>query len=132
MALRITALAATLVITMSACGTTDPDTNIRIQGSVSAAVDVSPIVGAEVSVRKMELTSDTHIVAAWTDSEGGYSLSFVEEEFCPEWLLKIRVSKEGFRTKDYTRSGYNLGNDPTYIRCTEETQTIDFQLEREP
>jgi len=130
MALRNTALLATLVITTSACGT--PDTNIRIQGSVSAAADGSPIVDALVSVRKMELSSDTPIVGAWTDSRGEYSLSFVEEEFCPESLLKIRASKEGFQTKEYTWGGYNQGRDPAYIRCTEETQNIDFQLEREP
>ena len=122
-----------LALAVVACGLfTDPDTTIRVRGTVTAAADGSPIGGAAIAVYKMDWSTDSFIVGTGTDNLGHYSLSFVEEEFCPVSLFKIRARATGFQTVEYTTMGCRLGNDPTHIRCTEETQTIDFQLEQAP
>ena len=80
----------------------------------------------------MNWSTDSFIVGTSTDSRGHYSLSFVEQEYRPESLLKITASADGFQTLEYTRLGVGLGSDPTHIRCTEETHVIDFQHKRQP
>ncbi len=120
-----------LALAVLACGgPQEPtDTTIQVKGTVAAASDGSPIVGAEITVHKLD--------HAWyevrllrrtlTDSLGHYSVEFVWPPPCDEYF-KIEATASGFLSTFYTRLRYNLGRAPTYIRCTEETQTIDFQL----
>jgi hypothetical protein len=125
-----------LALAVAACevltGPDYPDTTIRVSGTVVAAGDGSPIVGTEIVVYMQRLEYQEFMAGAQTDSLGHYSLSYVEEGYCPEVLIGIRASATGFQTVDYTHWGYEYGNDPTHIRCTEETQTVDFQLEQAP
>ena len=98
------------------------EVTLRVQGTVTAAADGSPIAGATVSVEKQEGFTRRSLWRAWTDNQGDYSLSFVLTGSCLEGQLRILASAEGFRSQ------FNRFRDP--FRCTEEVQTFDFQLER--
>lgn len=118
-------------------GTTEPDTTIQVQGTVTAADDGSPITGAsvEVFVPGFGFGPTEVRTRVQTNNQGDYSLSFIEMGFCPESLFRISVSAQGFQS--VTQSSHSVfianlfvGPDTTHVRCTNEQQTIDFQLMR--
>ena len=129
---RAIVLLATLTLTsLNACELfTGPDVTIQVQGTVTAADDGSPIAAAVMVTGGCMFSCTPHMYAyTTTDDSGRYSLSFATGEECAEgnFLIQsgIEVSAEGFLLTDLWSPG-----DP-HIRCTEEIQTFDFQLERE-
>ena len=126
---------AALVVFITGCGLTGPsDTVISVEGSVTDVRDGSPISGAVVSAGIMRLTSDLTYVETVSDEAGRYSLSFIEEGYCPELLFWLTGSAEGYGEGRVTKRWVEYGLAPagaTHIRCTEERQTIDLRLERE-
>ena len=126
---RAVVLLATLFV-CAAC-TTEPETTIQVQGTVTARDDGSPIVGATVTVSETSLTSSRLLARVETNNQGGYSLSFIETGVCPERpesLLIIFAEAQSFQLMTF---GFGDAPDATRVRCTDEPQTIDFQLERE-
>ena len=100
-----------------------------MQGTVTAADDGSPIFRADVRVRKALFSKSQRLADVQTNNQGDYSLSFIEMGFCPEGLLSISASARGFQSMAF---GGLLGEpDEPQVRCTDEPQTVDFQLERE-
>jgi hypothetical protein len=82
----------------------------------------------------MRLTSDVTYVETVSDEAGRYSLSFIEEGYCPELLFWITGSAEGYGEGRVTKRRVEHGSAPagaTHIRCTEELQVINLGLERE-
>jgi hypothetical protein len=126
---------AVLVVFLTGCGLTGPsDTVISVEGTVTDVQDGSPIWGATVSAGIMRLTSDVTYVETVSDEAGRYSLSFIEEGYCPELLFWLTGAAEGYREGRVTKRLVEHGSAPagaTHIRCTEELQTIDLRLERE-
>ena len=116
---RVSVCLVTLFV-CAACSVVEPETTIQVQGTVTAADDGSPIAGATVQVSKFLSDQTTQVQ---TNNQGDYSLSFTG--CSPESLLFILASADGFR---YLFLG---SYQDTGVRCTEELQTIDFQLERE-
>ncbi len=117
------------LVTLFVCAacSTEPETTIQVQGTVTAADDGSPIVGASVQVLVAGFTSGELRTRVQTNNQGDYSLSFIDTGFCPERLFSILASADGFQSVAF--SGFQ--NDPNRVRCANEPQTIDFQLERE-
>ncbi len=108
-----------------ACGIIGPSSrNIRVEGTVTAADDGSPIAGASVSVGKFGRDQNTQVQ---TNNQGDYSLSFIDTA-CSESFFLISASADGFRLLLIASSSFD---DTIGVRCTQEPQTIDFQLERE-
>ena len=105
-----------------ACGLSGPsEPTIRLEGTVTAADDGSPIAGANVSVvHSLGWFSSTGVAAGQTDASGRYALSF---------------ETEGIGCKDYF---VNVVANPLFLAilfssglgCTDKVQTLDFQLER--
>ena len=113
---------------LSGCELTGPgEVNIHLQGTVTATLDGAPITRVKVEALKMSWSSDSLLVRSYSDTQGHYALSFVEVGSCPESLLKLMATGEGYQTSQYMKM---IG--APFIRCTDEVQTIDFQLEREP
>ena len=110
-----------------ACGTGPSEPTIRLEGTVTAADDGSPIAGAPVHVFS-GLSDPTIHARVTTDSSGFYSLSFATEGGCHEDEFNITVAGPGFRPF----SPLFLWSGNSGIRCTDEVQTLDFQLERIP
>ncbi len=120
------------LVTLFVCAacTTEPETTIQVQGTVTARDDGSPIAGATVTVSETSLTSARLLARVETTNQGGYSLSFIETGVCPErpqTLLIISASAQGF---DTLALGFVDAPDAPRVRCTEELQTIDIQLRR--
>ncbi len=115
-----------------ACGLVGPDdTTIRVQGTVTAADDGSPIAGASVRFVYHEPTSfvtstSRTVDRSTTDAQGHYSLSYVKEGFCGDSLFHLVANAQGF-----AEEWIWFTQDP-HITCTERLQTIDIQLERSP
>ena len=103
------------------------DTTMRVQGTVTAADDGSPIAGA--SVQFVHLQSDwtlrTVAGSTPTDAQGHYSLSYVNEGFCGDSLFHLVANAQGFAEE------FIWDTQDPHITCTEALQTIDLQLERE-
>jgi len=122
---------ALLVAVLAGCGLTEPATtgevHVQVQGTVTAAVDGAPITRAKVAASKMSWESGSLLDATYSDTQGHYSLSFVVTGPCLETLFTIMASCEEYQALRYV----NLFADAEtpYIRCTDEIQTIDFQLE---
>ena len=105
-----------------ACGLLGPgEPTIRLEGTVTAADDGSPIAGANISVaHSFDLSSSTGVAAGQTDASGRYALSF---------------ETEGVGCKNYH---VNVVANPLFIPilfgpgpgCTDDLQSLDFQLER--
>ena len=115
------------LVTLFVCAACESETTLQVQGTVTAA-DGSPIAGASVQVSEMGWTSDTVRTRVQTNNRGDYSLSFIEMGYCPEGLFTISASAQGFKSVAIT--GLLVEPDATHLRCTDELQTIDFQLER--
>ena len=121
------------LVTLFVCAacTTEPETTIQVQGTVTAADDGSPIIGATVTVSETSLTLSRLLTRVETNNQGGYSLSFIETGVCPvrpQSLLIISASAQGFETMAL---GFVDDPDAPRVRCTDEPQTIDFQLRGE-
>ncbi len=119
---RVSLCLVTLFV-CAACSLLEPKTTIQVQGTVTAADDGSPIVGASVHVGKFNRDQSTQVL---TNNQGDYSLSFIDTA-CSESFFLISASADGFQSVAF--SGFQ--NDPNRVRCANEPQTIDFQLERE-
>lgn len=114
----------------------DIEVQIRVEGTVTAADDGSVIEGARVQVLGpyfLPTGSLTHVTfqqvtvpraGASSDTAGHYSLSFVQSGFCNEHLFGIEAGAAGFHGVHFEGVG-----GPGHIRCTDELQTIDLQLE---
>ena len=102
-------------------GATGPGTlTIRIEGTVTAAHDGTPLAGVPVWVWDFCWGHDcTPPARDTTDTAGNYSLSFVAAS-CRPPLAIIAVTHPGFL--DGLVGGM--------VTCTEELQTIDIQLRR--
>jgi hypothetical protein len=115
---------------LSACeltGLTTPgEVHVHVQGTVTAAVGAAPIMRAQIEAMKMSWSSDSLLAESYSNAQGHYSLSFVEMGSCPESLFKLTATAEGYQSSEYLKMTGTL-----FIRCTDEVQTIDFQLERE-
>ena len=124
-----TILVATLTLTsLNACELfTRPDVTIQLQGTVAAADDGSPIVGARADVWDACFMGPCgfHDVDT-TSASGHYSLSFVLAE-CHPATLRIGATHPAFVGKGFFRDGAG-----PHIMCTEEPQTIDVRLTRLP
>ncbi len=117
------------LVTLFVCAACEPETTIQVQGTVTTADDGSPIAGASVRVSEVPFGGPiTNRTQVQTNNQGDYSLSFIEMGFCPEALFTISASAEGFQS--VALWGLLVEPDATHLRCTDEPQTIDFQLER--
>ena len=65
---RVSVCVVTLFV-WAAC-TTEPETTIQVQGTVTAADDGTPIVGASVRVSKMGFTSSETLTRVQTNNQG--------------------------------------------------------------
>jgi hypothetical protein len=124
-----------LVVVLAGCGPidlTEPTPNgevhVQVQGTVTAAADGAPIASAKVEARQMSWSSSSLLDASYSDTPGHYTLSFVVTGDCAESHLKITAGCEEYQTVQY--GGLFADADTPFIRCTDEVQTIDFQLER--
>ncbi len=111
-----------------ACGLVGPDDmTIQVQGQVTAADDGSPIPDASVGVFlgwSFETPPDRPWAAVKTDASGRYSLSLeTEGKGCGKGALNISVTAKRFQH-------LFLWFGTSDLRCTDEPQTLDFQLER--
>ena len=111
-----------------ACGIVEPDgLTIRVEGTVTAADDGTPVAGAAVEVWEFCFGDSCapSPAADTTDTSGDYSLSFVSD-LCRGGGLpgNIFVTHPGFWFKNH-----GAFDDP-HMTCTEELQTIDIQLDR--
>ena len=115
-----------------ACTLTEPEVErleIRVQGTVTAADDGTPVVGARLAVWEFCFgDSCTPSPAAdTTDTSGDYSLSFVSDRCRGGGTPgNIIVGHPDFETE-------NIGGfSDSHMTCTEALQTVDIQLERSP
>ena len=114
----------------AACSILEPETTIQVQGTVTAADDGSPIAGASVQVSEVPFGGPvTKHTQVQTNNQGDYSLSFIKTGACDEGKFFIAASAQGFQLGEF--GGLLVGPDDLRVRCTDELQTIDFQLERE-
>jgi hypothetical protein len=141
--MRHVSLCLVTLFVCAACNT-EPETTIQVQGTVTAADDGSPIAsaGVVVSYRRSggfgnffgegPITQAQRRTRVKTNNQGYYSLSFIEKGYCSVGSFTISASarSQGFQTV-FFRGWGNWGNDATRVGCTDEPQTIDFQLERE-
>ena len=107
-----------------ACGLTGPgEPTIRLEGTVTAADDGSPIAGANIGVaHSLGWSSSTGVAAGRTDATGRYALSFETKGVgCKNYFVNV-VANPLFLPNLF-RSGPG---------CTDRVQTLDFQLERRP
>ena len=114
-----------------ACGSgpfeVEPDqVTIRVQGTVRAADNGTPVAGAEVEMWQPcgEGGCPRFFAVVFTDTSGFYSFSVtVQESTCEDREFGISASAEGFLPLSLD------GN--TGIRCTDDSvQTMHFRLER--
>lgn len=96
-----------------------PDVTIRVQGTVTAADDGSPIAGARVRVDPAFISS-RRVAETRTNASGRYSLSFEEEGCNNLFLSPLDVSANRFFASSVE------------IRCTDRVQTLNVQLKRFP
>lgn len=127
-------LLATLTLaSLNACGPVNEPREgltIRVQGTVTAADDGSPIAGARISVTGpcfVGCAPPTDVFTT-TDDSGRYSLSFDWERTCSQARFILRVSAEGFRVRNFE----SMSVFEPHVRCIERIQTIDVQLDTLP
>lgn len=112
---------------------TTEETLLQIQGTVTDATDNSPITGAVVQLKLTPVTLTPgeeavpiFLAEASADNNGSYYLKYLRKGNC-----KL-VENDFFLTAMKTGAGYLYDSEAKYhmIRCTEEIQTVDFQLRR--
>ena len=111
-----------------ACGLFGPSGPfIQLEGTVTALDDGSPIIGARVRVWEAKGFFDIRDWGfATTGTAGRYALSFSTEGIgCREDEFLITISANNGKFWLLAREAGNSG-----IRCTDELQTLDFQLTR--
>ena len=115
----IVLLATITLASLNACELFDVSEGltIRVQGTVTAADDGTPLAGVTLLVLGFGVRPAEE--GYTTVASGDYSLSFLVPR-CGESQKRIMVSHPGFL------------NSTVGMTCTEELQTIDVQLEREP
>jgi len=106
---------------------------IEIQGTVSDALDNSPICGVSVELKKITgwTTSDT-LVSTLTDNIGFYCLKylFLGKTDCNEELLHLLVG-QNLQRNPLTYIPKNIFNHNTpHVCCAPGLQTINVTLER--
>jgi len=74
----------------------------------------------------MDWTTSESLKAVKTNSQGQYRLTHNEEGHCGESLFFFRATSNNYNQVSYTK----LSNDSIHVRCTEDLQTINFQLRR--
>ena len=104
-----------------ACGLVGPgEPTIRLEGTVTALDDGSPVPGASISVHFTEgflFIANTTVASVTTDASGRYALSFETEGGCKVYILTASAAR--FMPVEL-RS----------IQCTDKVQTINVQLQR--
>ncbi len=109
-----------------ACGTGPSELTIRLQGTVTAADDGSPIPDASVGVFlgwSFATPPDRPSASVRTDASGRYLLALeTEGKRCWDDALNISVTAKRFQH-------LFLWFGTSDLRCTDELQTLDFQLE---
>lgn len=111
------------------CGLFEKKTTIRIEGVVTDANDGSLIINSTVKLITSERTGGgiggPAIVAAEarTGQNGGYSLKYVEKGYCSETFFTIEAGADGYFYQIFH------SYDETHVRCTDDLQTINFQLQ---
>lgn len=90
-----------------------------------SAADQSPIKFANVSLWAVGFVPVQQLENALTNEDGAYSLTYFIADFCGEDLYSISASRRSYQTVGY------YTNDSIHVRCTEDLQTIDFNLPRE-
>ena len=115
-----------LVPFVLACGLFGPgQPTILVEGTVTRADDGSPIPGMSVVVWQSGATlGELTVASVTTDGSGRYSLSFETERGCSTYLLFTRDRTLRFYPQHFDNAAG--------IQCTDEVQTFDFQLERNP
>jgi len=127
---RVPILLATLTLTsLNACaGPTEPEgLTIRVQGTVTASDDRSPIVNADIEAWRVFpicIENCSPVARDITDDSGDYSLSFVVAACRYGMPANVWVTHP-----DFLPENIGLLDDP-HLTCTEELQTIDVQLVR--
>lgn len=106
---------------------------IEIQGTISDALDNSPICGASVELKKITgwTTSDT-LVSTLTDNSGFYHLKYIfgDKKDCNETLLHLLVGYN-LQRNPLTYIFKNIYNfDTPHVCCAAGLQTINVTLER--
>ncbi len=112
-----------------ACGLVGPgEPTIRVEGTVTSADNGSPIDSVRILVHFTEVFSEpslrftkTNVASATTDATGRYTLSFGTEGGCKAYTLTASAT---IHFASQSRKG------AAGIRCTDEVQTVDIQLER--
>ncbi len=110
-----------------ACGLFGPsEPTIRLEGTVTSADNGSPIDSVRILVHFTEVFSEpslrftkTNVASATTDATGRYTLSFGTEGGCKPYVLTASDLTVRFASQTIAD-----------IRCTDEVQTVDIQLER--
>ena len=123
----VVVLSTLTLASLNACVVpTEPEPTIRVQvqGTVTAADGGSPIAGAVLVAWSLAGLQLNFLARDTTDVSGDYSLSFGVARNCP--LFRMDASHPGFVTRYFSVLAGRS------IQCTEEPQTIDVQLVREP
>ncbi len=111
-----------------ACGLVGPgEPTIRLEGTVTSADNGSPIDSVGIFVHFTEGIFDFHgttVARVATDATGRYALSFGTEGGCKAYTLTASDNTIHFASQ--SREG------AAGIRCTDEVQIFDFQLEHRP
>ena len=110
-----------------------PELTIEIQGTVSDALDNSPICGASVELKKITgwTTSDT-LASTLTDNNGFYYLKYIfgDKQGCDETLLHLLVGYN-LQRNPLTYKFKNIFNyDTPHVHCAVGLQTINVTLDR--
>ena len=112
-----------------ACGIVEPSgRTIRVEGTVTAADDGTPVVGAALTVWNNCFGDCSDFARDTTDASGHYSLSFVKDN-C---LSGLDIAGNIIVTHPRL-APENIGlSDDSYVTCVKALQIIDIQLERNP
>ena len=113
-----------------ACGLLEPgELTVRLEGTVTSADNGAPIDSIRMFAHFTEgwvFTTQTTVASAITDATGRYALSFGTEEGCKVYTLTASDLTVRFASQSRERgTGIRAS-----VRCTDEVQTFDFQLER--
>ena len=113
-----------------ACGLLEPGVlTVRLEGTVTSADNGAPIDSIRMFAHFTEgllFTAQTTVASAITDATGRYALSFGTEGGCKVYTLTASDLTVRFASQSRERGASFRAS----VRCTDEVQTFDFQLER--